>query len=459
VILKPGIFVTHEPEDQTIADELCAALESHGFACWSMSRLALKGIAPERAILLKIESCCVMLVLLSARSDLSPLIERRVAHAILHRVAILPLRLSESSETSNLEGVFDRRQCLDLFPPPIEPHVERVLNAIQRLTVIQRERASEVCPEPDEPAAPQLSNWRGDLASLDSGEGSVLLAWDSVTFAAFAPATIAPLQSFVLDVWAHTAAQSKDVAEEALKIGRGSKLGVKREVSMARGTVVGVVLEIPTLHIPDPIDSLVWHGQPSNASFIVEVPSDAAYGTHTGRAIITASAIPVTKLIFSLLVSPQAPVKDAAPIPATECTPRTAFASYSSRDRAEVLARVQGMHKIRPELDVFIDVISLRAGQQWEEEIGRHVRSDDIFFLFWSEHAAASREVEKEWRLALAERGIDYIDPVPLSDPAEIIPPRELQALHFNDYYLAHIKLNQRRRKGSSERKLWWKFW
>ena len=218
-----------------------------------------------------------------------------------------------------------------------------------------------------------------------------------------------------------------------------------------------MVLEIPTLRIPDPIDSLVWHGQPSNASFIVEVPSDAAYGTHPGRAIITASGIPVTKLIFSLLVSAQAPSTDAAPIPATECAPRTAFASYSSRDRAEVLARVQGMHKIRPELNVFVDVISLRAGQHWEEQIGRHVRSDDIFFLFWSEHAAVSKEVEKEWRLALEARGIDYIDPVPLNDPAEVIPPRELQALHFNDYYLAHIRLSQQRR--ANERKSWWRFW
>ena len=191
-------------------------------------------------------------------------------------------------------------------------------NAIQRLAEPQHGRITTVCPAPDEPTLPHGSNWRGDHPGLGGSKESAVLASppisDRVTFAAFAPATIAQLQSFILDVWAHTAAQSKAVVEQASELGRGSKLGVKREVSVTRDTILGVVLEIPTLRIPDPTDSLVWHGEPSNASFIVEVPPDAAHGTHPGRAIITASGIPVTKLIFSLLVSAQAPSTDAAPI-------------------------------------------------------------------------------------------------------------------------------------------------
>jgi hypothetical protein len=45
--------------------------------------------------------------------------------------------------------------------------------------------------------------------------------------------------------------------------------------------------------------------------------------------------------------------------------------------------------------------------------------------------------VEKEWRWALASRGIEFIDPVPLESPSDAPPPSELASLHFNDWVLA----------------------
>ena len=35
-------------------------------------------------------------------------------------------------------------------------------------------------------------------------------------------------------------------------------------------------------------------------------------------------------------------------------------------------------------------------------------------------------------------RGLKYIDPVPLVDPRDSPPPKELASLHFNDVYLAY---------------------
>jgi hypothetical protein len=48
-----------------------------------------------------------------------------------------------------------------------------------------------------------------------------------------------------------------------------------------------------------------------------------------------------------------------------------------------------------------------------------------------------------EWRYALAERGIEFIHPVPLVPPDRVPPPPELAALHFNDSYLAFLKERQ----------------
>jgi hypothetical protein len=116
---------------------------------------------------------------------------------------------------------------------------------------------------------------------------------------------------------------------------------------------------------------------------------------------------------------------------------RHGFASYASDDRDEVLGRVQGMLKIAPTLDIFLDVLSPRSGEQWSARLQEEISRCDIFYLFWSTAASRSRHVDHEWRWALHERGLEFIDPVPLQSPDVVPPPAELATLHFNDWTLA----------------------
>jgi len=51
--------------------------------------------------------------------------------------------------------------------------------------------------------------------------------------------------------------------------------------------------------------------------------------------------------------------------------------------------------------------------------------------------------VEREWRHALDNRGLDFICPLPLQDPREASPPKELEGLHFNDWCLAIIRAEE----------------
>ena len=87
----------------------------------------------------------------------------------------------------------------------------------------------------------------------------------------------------------------------------------------------------------------------------------------------------------------------------------------------------------------------------------RSLPARDVFFLFWSLNAARSKEVEKEWRIALEMRGLSYIDPIPLTDPRDSPPPNELARLNFNDIYVAYIKLEKSLTKLRKRR--WWEFW
>jgi hypothetical protein len=102
-----------------------------------------------------------------------------------------------------------------------------------------------------------------------------------------------------------------------------------------------------------------------------------------------------------------------------------------------VLARVQGMLKVIPDLDLFVDVLDLRSGDRWEAHIREEISARDMFYLFWSVAASRSPWVDREWRTALELRGLDHIDPVPLQTAVVAPPPAELAALHFNEWTLA----------------------
>jgi hypothetical protein len=236
----------------------------------------------------------------------------------------------------------------------------------------------------------------------------------------------------LLDVWAHTSAQLNDVLAQA-----GGEISRKTSgpVRLARGTELIVEVKIADFAIDEPQAVIEWLGEIGNANFAVTVPAGRRPGSVLGKATFHAAGIRTLTVNFQLEIGKAE--NEVAPLPAWEVRYRTAFASYSSKDRDEVLGRIQGMQKIVPGLDVFLDVASLRSGQDWQQRLWQEIGRRDIFFLFWSKHAKESTWVEKEWRLALDTRGLDFIDPVPLVPPDQAPPPPELGSKHFNDWVLA----------------------
>jgi hypothetical protein len=206
------------------------------------------------------------------------------------------------------------------------------------------------------------------------------------------------------------------------------------------------MLSVEDLHIEQPQDTVLWEGEVGNASFAVRVPPDAREGTRQGVAVVFANGLQFARIDFTLKVGPERSVVDA--ITANETRHRKAFASYARQDRNEVGARIQGMQKAVPNLEIFWDVLSLRSGRRWEKELWEVIPSRDVFYLFWSRAASRSEWVEREWRCALQTRGIDYIDPVPLVAPEKAPPPPELAQLHFGDWTLAFTRYRQSRPSG-----------
>jgi hypothetical protein len=83
------------------------------------------------------------------------------------------------------------------------------------------------------------------------------------------------------------------------------------------------------------------------------------------------------------------------------------------------------------------DVVDLRAGEKWEEQLLRLIEEADVFQLFWSTNSMCSPFVRQEWEHALVLDRSNFIRPtyweIPMpesSDPP--LPPEALRRLHFH---------------------------
>jgi hypothetical protein len=278
---------------------------------------------------------------------------------------------------------------------------------------------------------PELEDGVADDPAYDPGAA---LDVQSVDFSVFAPASVAPGTDFLVECWAYLRRERGEVLEIAGRGGKRVELISQGPVRVPVHTELTVLLRLDGFALPRPRAVMFWGGSYVNAVFPVHAPPGLAAGAHLGEITVLRGGLRLATVHFELTVggadAGRAPVPAVRPEPVT-----TAFASYASADRDEVLRRVQGI--VAAGVDVFLDVLSLRAGDDWEQRLHDNIRSRDVFYLFWSRAARDSAWVDKEWRYALAQRGIGYIHPVPLADPREVPPPTELASRHFNDVLLA----------------------
>jgi hypothetical protein len=197
-------------------------------------------------------------------------------------------------------------------------------------------------------------------------------------------------------------------------------------------TQVKVVLTCPDMEIEDNIQTQVWCGGYLQFDFAICPPEDFRKRQIMIHASVYFNDIPATKLI--LIIKSLASYEEEIELQRQDII--TAFVSYASQDRTRVGALVMGMQKARPDMDIFFDVTRLHSGEDWEQALYREIDRRDILFLCWSRNAQQSPWVDREWRYALSQKGLEAIEPIPLEQPDVCPPPAELSNKHFNDSLL-----------------------
>ena len=272
---------------------------------------------------------------------------------------------------------------------------------------------------------------------------------DLVDCSVFSPPAVACGDVFLVQVFVHLPEQAEIAKQHAELFDSGAKqLGVRSlGIPIERGTELTFYLSIPKLEVDDPIQQLIWNRRADSVQFGVTVPPDLTQKTVIGTVTVSQNSIPIGHLKFKLSITPAAAstAKEPQPVGDAARVYKKAFVSYSSKDRQEVLKRVQGLAVTG--IEVFQDVLNLEPGDRWEKELYRHIDECDLFLLFWSTAAKESKWVLKEALYALERQGKDglhppAIIPVIIEGPPPVSPPDELQHLHFNDKLLYLIALS-----------------
>ena len=248
-----------------------------------------------------------------------------------------------------------------------------------------------------------------------------------VRLGASAPRQAKPGSEFTARFVAYEKALEEEVRDLLTKLAptAGTVLGIQ-ECRWQRDTRVTVKLSGRGLTVDPPEQDFIWQGGRSMLEFDVSVPTETEEGTIPLKFDVAIEGIIVARLRLELEITASPKKKGQAT--ATGEPAKTAFASYSSKDRLRVLDRVDAI-KIAAGIDVFQDCLDLNPGEEWKPRLDSEIRDRDLFLLFWSQSASESKWVVWELETALKEKGEQALQIHPL-DPG-VKPPPGLEKLNI----------------------------
>ena len=127
------IFISYSQGDKSVADAICAALESVTIRCWIAPRDVLPGQNYPSAIIQAIEQCRLMVMVFSSKSNNSDHVIRELTKAVSQGIIIIPFRIENVPPSQDMEYLIGIPHWLDALTPPLERHIEKLVQTVKVL--------------------------------------------------------------------------------------------------------------------------------------------------------------------------------------------------------------------------------------------------------------------------------------------------------------------------------------
>ncbi len=125
-------FISYSHKDTQIAIAIQSLLEQNAIKCWIDFRDASPGIDYASSIVHAIKTATVFIMVLSKHSTISPHVLNEVNSAVNAGVTIIPFRVDDIELNDSMEYYIGRTHWMDALTPPIEKHITKLLQVIQR---------------------------------------------------------------------------------------------------------------------------------------------------------------------------------------------------------------------------------------------------------------------------------------------------------------------------------------
>jgi hypothetical protein len=127
------VFVSYASGDKSVADAVCATLESHGIRVWIAPRDVLPGMHYGEAIIDAIHESRIMVLVFSSKANLSGHIPKEIERAVSQGITVMPLRIENVAPAKSLDYFIGSIHWLDALTPPLEVHLQRLAANVQTL--------------------------------------------------------------------------------------------------------------------------------------------------------------------------------------------------------------------------------------------------------------------------------------------------------------------------------------
>jgi hypothetical protein len=297
----------------------------------------------------------------------------------------------------------------------------------------KRRDREEYIPHPSpSPSAPVIDPqaFGGSLPTVPITQ--MLEAAQEVEFSAYYPKEVVPekwekLHTYIFRRLAAGAVEDDANQQLGERKAEFRTVGTAAKMDVPEGALVTATPHIDGFQFNPPSVSLGFYKDWHRFDFELRAKTAPLNQSTNGAITFTVEGIIVADIPLSIFVGStvsSAEVRTSAQVKLYHAI----FCSYSHRD-TQIVARAERAYKALG-LDYLRDVISLKSGQEWDDELLNLISRADIFQLFWSNTAAESPYVRQEWEYALKLGRDKFIRPVYWEEPKPSIPP-ELGHIHF----------------------------
>lgn len=152
------VFISYSTKDKPLADAVCARLEGRGIRCWIAPRDIIPGADWGGSIVEAINESRVFVLIFTSNYNASQQTGHEVERAVNKGLHIIPLRVEDVPPTPSLEYFMGKRHWLDAITPPVESHLDKLGDAIERvLGVTPQPPTTASAPAPSARTAPSKS--------------------------------------------------------------------------------------------------------------------------------------------------------------------------------------------------------------------------------------------------------------------------------------------------------------